>query len=185
MNKNNLEEKTKEFNNLRTTKLGDVGEEIVDNWFYLEGFDEWGTTDIYSVDHEKSHIIDRVVFTGGSVICFDVKTKTSRDLYPDISIDTPDYKKYKSLAENGNYVMVFFVDYKLKKCYGGFLSGVRKEKGIDSECWVDGRRYPFHVDSYGKGVTYLPLQNMTDYFSLSDDDIERLKPFIGGNKQDY
>lgn len=183
MNNKILEdEKTKNFNNLKTTKLGDIGEELVDKWFYSEGFDGWGTSDIYSVNHEKSHVIDRVVFASGSVICFDVKTKSSRDLYSDISIDTPDYKTYKKLAENGNYVMVFFVDYKLGRCYGGFLSGVRSEKGIDSECWIDGRRYPHHVSSNSGGVTYLPLQNMTEFFDLSDDDLERLKPFTGGNK---
>ena len=174
--------KNEDFHNLQTTKLGDIGEELVDNFLYLEGFDGWGTSDIYKVSHEKSHIIDRVMFTAGSMIAFDVKTKSSRDLYPDISIDTPDYKTYKKLAENGNYVMVFFVDYKLKKCYGGFLSGIRIERGIDSECYVNGVRYPYHVDSFGKSVTYLPLQNMTDYFDLTDNDIERLKPFIGGNK---
>ena len=178
MKKLEEDKKTIEFNSLKTTKLGDVGEEIVDNWLYMESFDGWGTSDIYSVNHEKSHIIDRVVFTSGSVICFDVKTKSSRDLYPDISIDTPDYKKYKRLAENGNYVMVFFVDHKLKKCYGGFLSGERNERGIDSESWVNGVRYPHHVNSN----TYLPLQNMTDYFELTDDDLERLKPFIGSKK---
>lgn len=164
--------KNEDFHNLQTTKLGDIGEEIVDKWLYMEGFDGWGTSDIYVPNHNGSHIIDRVMFLSGSVICFDVKTKSSRDLYSDVGIDTNDYKKYKMLANSGVHVMLFFVDVKLGKCYGGFLGD------IDKEYYIGRNRYPLHSQtSYGFDVTYFPIDIMKEYFVIEEEDLVRLRKF--------
>lgn len=154
-----------EFNELRSTKKGEVGEELV------KDFIEWEYGMVYSPPKKKPHVIDGTYYMSGSFIPYEVKTKEERDLYPDYGIDYADYKKYKNLAVN-HHVQLFFVDYRIKKCVGGFLGD------IDKEFCSDGKYYPKRGRTYkGEKMIYFPTELLETYFDLTEEECKSIEEF--------
>lgn len=140
------------FKDLETTQKGDAGEILVDKFLVEKG------VMIYAPILDGSHPVDRILYNSKKKQFFfaDTKTKSCRELYPDSCIDVKDYKHYKEISEKFNIpVILFFVDFKNKKCYGGNLEKISKPyKG-----------YP----KYGMAkeeLIYFPLELMDTFFDL-------------------
>lgn len=146
------------FKNKSTTKLGELGEEMVLNEFCrAKGYFPFRP----SIDN-TSHPIDGICMDPktGKKFNIDIKTKSSRIYYPDTGCDTADIKKYLEYADP---TYLLFVDPKSGNVYGNWLQKLKKNMVVDGK------------------LTFLQLKDMTEYRKLTQDEILQLKNYENSN----
>ncbi len=137
---------------MSTTKIGDIGEQIVKNYLTESN---WL---VYQAPKDKAHLIDWILVTPDmkNMAIADAKTKPRRKHYPDTGIDYRHYLRYKNLQDKYN------VDAFMRKMYGNMLSELTKQVN------VNGQRYPLH-DEYHGNIIYFPLVQMTQISMILGD----------------
>lgn len=144
-----------DFNQLPTTKRGDIGEQIVDDYLIERG------CRLYKPE-EGPHPIDRfMVNAAGHAFAYDVKTYPRLFSSNKTGIDIPDYYKYCQMDPVP--VLLFFVD-----AFEGCLYFHQLNR-------KDGHRAPV----FDKQKVYFHLSDMTFCRSLTAGEVAR----IGGIKQ--
>lgn len=139
------------FNDQPETKIGDIGEEVINEYLVKSGFI------LYKPINNEAHLIDGfAVRSMKDIFAFDVKTKPRRLKYEDTGIDISHYERYKYITTKYKIpVFLFFVDGLYKKVYGNYLSVLEQECG----------NYPLKQ----KGIIYFPLNKMIIISELPDD----------------
>jgi hypothetical protein len=105
------------FRDLLTTRKGEIGENIVEQYLRDQGFQTYKSTDL-----DNSHTTDFLGIRRGKVMVCDAKAKPLRVNRCDTGIDLVHWHRYKALGEaHGMRVFIFFVDEDLGLVYGNFL----------------------------------------------------------------
>lgn len=141
----------------RVTK-GRIGERIVDDWLVRKGFVP------YRPIEGVAHPFDRLVASRDkrTIRVVEVKSKPRRERYPDTGISVGHFQDYRHIEDTYNVpVFIAFVDERLKKVYGNFLSELCKSNG----------RYPL-VQS---GIIYFPLCHMKRLADLTEEQCVELE----------
>jgi hypothetical protein len=107
------------FQQLPTTRRGDVGEVIADRYFDAQG---WHS---YKPPTGPPHPVDRVLMTKSGIFAVDVKTYARQFSRPSTGIDTADHKKYLTIEDGGLPVVLFFIDPFEGCIYSGRISQLR------------------------------------------------------------
>ena len=153
-----------EFKDMQTTKKGDYGECLVDEYYIHNGYTPYAPT------IEGAHTIDRMYCKKSTTDIFiaDIKAKPFRNSYPDTGLNTKHYNEYISASlKLGVEVRLIFVDEKMGRMYGNTLTNLMKyaEFGIHSYPWEHGKQ------------TYFLLSSMKKMRDLTLDEIEKLRSF--------
>ena len=146
----------------RETKIGDYGEALVQQ--YLE---EHGCICYKSVT-PKAHPLDYlVVWPDKTINGVEVKTKPSRDKYPDTGFNLKHYYGYKQFTDALKISMrIYFVDSKCGRIYGNYLCELDKPR------MSEGRSYPREESSWnGQLIRYYPLDVMIPIRDLTNEEI--------------
>jgi hypothetical protein len=127
-------------------KYGEWGEKLVDDWMKSKK-----NIVVYGPITEGSHPVDRIAYNKNTHewFYFDVKTKKSNDKFNNQGIDLIDYEKYKNMDHK---VILFFVDERLQKCYGGVLNKIDANKSV------------FMAEK--EKVIFFPIEDMEMFFEL-------------------
>ncbi|MEL7246919.1 MAG: hypothetical protein AAFO03_00820 [Bacteroidota bacterium] len=151
----------KNFKQLKTTRKGEYGEEIVQE--LLIG---WGFT-IYPAP-EEAHPVDFLTWKEGELTAIDVKTYPRYFSSESTGIDRADYRTYKNLSTAYRLpVKLFFVDQFEGAVYGHRLSYLE----------------PFKQHRDGK--VCFPLSAMQYVRPLTDEEVNRLTELSSVNYSQY
>lgn len=123
------------FQQLPTTKRGNVGEAIADSYFSAKGWFPYSPP-------TGPHPIDRILMTDSGLFAVDVKTYPRQFSRPETGIDTADHNKYLKLEKDGLPVVLFFVDAFEGCIYSGRINQLK------------------HHAHQHQRKTYYPLQRM-------------------------
>jgi len=138
------------FQELTTTKKGNLGEYIVDKYLLGKNIIPY----IPHPDNNTAHPFDRLCASRDkkNVFIAEVKTKASRNYYPDTGFDLRSYKQYKFIENKyGVEIWIFFVDENINKVYGNKLSKLET---------------PIEIIHKGKTLKYPLTQNNIIFFPL-------------------
>jgi len=153
-------------------KSGDLGEDIVEEYFLKKGF-------IRLQKHEeRSHGYDFMFKKNDKKFIVEVKTKPKRVKYNDTGFDLHSYKNYKRIQNKKN-IKVFnaFVDFKLKQIYGNWLDILNDNKGDNELC----SKYP--IIDFDNNLVFFDLNKMIVLCELNNNQIEQLKKYSKMNKK--
>lgn len=140
------------FQNLTTTKLGNVGET------YIVEFAKSKGAKPYIPAFDASFPVDSLCLKNGKVFSIEVKSKPRMLKYELTGFDLVDFETYKKLEFP---VYILFCDYITKSLYGNWISELDKQP-----------------KSYFTGaVVTFPLSAMTIYRGLSNIEVEELKKY--------
>lgn len=108
------------FRDRITTRKGEIGERIVEQWLRDHGYEVFRPGDL-----GNSHTADFLTLPKkarcGVIVC-DAKAKAARLKYQDTGFDIEHWHRYRSMGEaHGMRVFIFWVDEDLGKIYGNFL----------------------------------------------------------------
>lgn len=156
------------FLELKTTKKGTLGEYIVDKYLLGKNIIPY----LPSSDFEGAHPFDRLCATRDkkNVFIAEVKTKASRNYYPDTGFDLRSYKQYKFIENKyGIEIWVFFVDENIKKVYGNKLSKLE----TPTEITYNGKnlKYPLTQNN----IIFFPLEYMVNICDIDEKLSQKLK----------
>lgn len=174
------------FNELTTTKKGNLGESIVDKYLLGKNIIPY----IPHPENETAHPFDRLCASRDkkNVFIAEVKTKPSRNFYPDTGINLKSYKEYKFIQDKYSIeIWMFFVDENINKIYGNKLSKL----DIPIEIVFKGKTisYPLtQKNNYGVPIIYFPLEYMINICDIDNKLSQKLKTlstrnyeYLGGN----
>ena len=101
------------FQKLRTTKLGEAGEALIEKHFTAKGWT------IYRPKRGKRHPLDMIgIDLQGRVLLIEVKTYPKRWAYSDTGIDARDWLAYLEIQrKNPNPILLVFIDIAQKSAY--------------------------------------------------------------------
>jgi hypothetical protein len=137
------------FNDLNTTKLGTVAENIIIAEFGIsKGYMP------YTPLINASHPIDCIMMSGTSMWLLDVKCKSRRKYFADTGFDTTDVEKY---MQQKIPVYILWADIIEKKIYGNWLKKLYPYKKVE------------------KDITYFPLDQMIFFRDLTENEYIQLK----------
>ena len=161
------------FNELTTTKKGDLGESIVDAYIKSKGIVP------YKPDADQPHPFDRLCASADkkNLYIVEVKTKAKRKRYPDTGIDISAFDGYNDIQKKYNImVFMFFVDEEAGEIYGGLLNEISKKHYV----FDSGRHlgYPLRA----RGIIYFPIELMKPYSRISDIAVNELKNLTTKNR---
>jgi hypothetical protein len=140
------------FQNLTTTKLGNVGEKYITEFAKSKGAKP------YIPAFDASFPVDSLCLKNGKVFSIEVKSKPRFQHYQITGYDLKDHQEYISLDFP---VYVLFCDYVSKQIYGAWAKELDKmEKSY-----------------FTGGVVAFPLSAMTIYRGLSNIEVEELKKY--------
>lgn len=143
------------FNDLKTTKLGYLGEKHIPEFCSAKG------VKCYQPTTEGSHPVDSMGMTkNNKVFGVEVKTKPRLTFYNKTGFDLADYKTYINLDFP---VYVLFVDHLTESIYGQWLSKLSHFKEIQGT------------------FVYFPLDCMELYRELTREEINELKLHSSSN----
>ncbi len=145
---------------------GNLAEAIVDRIMVKRGYMP------YLPGEEGGHPFDRLYAHRNRMHLFpaDVKGKPARTFWPDTGIDIRVYREYCRVQETlKTDMLLFFVDEDRKRVYGGTLNKLSKPTVIDHR----GKQVAYPLED--RGIIYFPLENMTDFCTISDEEAEELK----------
>lgn len=161
------------FQELTTTKKGNLGEYIVDKYLLGKNIIPY----IPHPDNNTAHPFDRLCASRDkkNVFIAEVKTKPSRNYYPDTGINLKAYDEYKFIQDKYKIeIWMFFVDENINKVYGNKLSKL----DIPIEIIFKGKRinYPLtQQNNYGTKIIYFPIEYMIDICNIDDNISQELK----------
>lgn len=154
--------------------LGDYAEKLVTDYLISKQYVTYGTLTEGSHPFDnlfakKKEGIWRIFFT-------DTKAKPKMLIYNATGIDLADYEHYIDIQERyGMRCFIYFVDYKLKKCYGNYLNKliIRHTDGEFS--------YPrFGIkDNRGEDLVIFHMNNMRDIFDINENQCHMLEQLSG------
>jgi len=135
------------FNDLQTTKKGEIGEDLVKKWLEEKG---WV---IYEPTTDGPHVFDKLAIKDKKqIMIIEVKTKARRNYYPDTGIDVRHYEGYKLITQIMKVdIFLVFVDEMIGQVYGNKLNFL--EEPIETS---DCTKYPLIEN----GIIYFPLERM-------------------------
>lgn len=162
------------FNELTTTKKGNLGESIVDKYLLGKNIIPY----IPHPENETAHPFDRLCASRDkkNVFIAEVKTKPSRNFYPDTGFDLRSYKQYKFIENKyGIEIWVFFVDENIKKVYGNKLSKLE----TPTEITYNGKilKYPLIQNN----IIFFPLKHMNNICDIDEKLSQKLKSLSSRN----
>lgn len=101
------------FQKLRTTKLGEAGEALIEKHFTAKGWT------IYRPKKGRRHPLDMIgIDQSGQVVLIEVKTYPRRWAYSDTGIDARDWRSYLEIhRKNPNPILLVFIDIYEKRVY--------------------------------------------------------------------
>jgi len=135
------------FQQLPTTRRGNIGEAIADGYFKSQGWFPYSAP-------EGSHPIDRVLMTDCGVFAVDVKTYPRQFSRPCTGIDLPDHHKYLAIEATGLPVVLFFVDH-----FEGCIYSGRIAKLSQAAKHYDGKTYyPLRLMKFVRRLTAAELE---------------------------
>lgn len=165
------------FRNLNTTRKGEIGERIAEQWLRTRGLEVFRPTDV-----GQPHTVDRFLVDrrnpGKAFIC-DVKTKPRRHKYADTGVDLRHWHKYVGLSEQHNMpALLTFVDEMEGRVYGNFIHILDHEPR-----WIEGKWYPSTENNGRDQIRYWHLSVMETFGVLSPEDIETLRALSTRNSE--
>lgn len=145
----------KNFKELDTTKVGDIGETYIAEFAESKGMKHWipGKDGSYPVDSICYHIKNKKHYA------VEVKTKP-RFKYKDLT--GYDYNDHEFYLQYEFPVYILFIDYYSKSIYGQWVKKLDEHKEL--------MHMPNSVDTYT-----FPLNIMTKYRDLTEEEVEALK----------
>lgn len=161
------------FQKLQTTKKGNLGEYIVDKYLLNKNIIPY----IPHPENNTAHPFDRLCASRDkkNVFIAEVKTKASRNLYPDTGFNLKSYEEYKFIQDKyGIEIWIFFVDENINKIYGNKLS--KLDIPIDIEYKGRKLKYPLiQPNNYGRKIIYFPLACMVPVCDIDIELSQKLK----------
>lgn len=167
-------QKNSSFENLITTKKGNLGERIIidllekKNWI------------CYQAITEKAHGFDIMASKNKSNLCIiEVKSKAKRTYYPDTGVDLRNYKKYVDVhLKYGIPFYIIFIDENMKKIYGNTIEKLSQKTSVIH----NGKtlNYPLKQN----GLIYFPMKNMVEICEITDECADQLKQ-LSSRKYNY
>lgn len=161
------------FTQLRTTKKGDFGEDIV-----RELLIKWGFT-IYPAPDE-SHPVDFLVWKDGEFTAIDVKTYPRLFSKDCTGIDKADFVMYQRITTAHKMpVKLFFVDQFERKVYGhrlDYLARFKKQSGTKV-------LFPLSAMIEAKTLTDEEVSRLTELSSINYSQYEHLPRYFSKNQQ--
>ena len=154
------------------TKIGNIGEQIIRNFFERNGYI------CYQPVTDGAHLLDFFFFKKNKgIIAADVKTKPSRNKYPDTGFNLKHYEAYnKFISEHNMMMFIFFVDPRKKEIYGNFLHELDKQR------ISNGMLYPLDEKTkFGTWIRYYPLEAMIHIADLSNYEVSALMNVKGSD----
>lgn len=144
----------------KETKIGDYGEALIKK--YLEDL----KFICYKPVTDGSHLFDFLIYREDkSPIAVEVKTKPSRNKYPDTGFDYRHYLRYKRYTEETNTRMIiYFVDSIKGEIYGNYLDELDKPRRSQNIS------YPRDEYIGGREIRYFPLEAMKKIRDLTDNE---------------
>lgn len=159
-----METKKTNFEDLKTTRKGKIGEDAIIDWLEKKG---WV---VYSPKTKSAHWFDNLVVKDKSYIrVVEVKTKAKMKFYDGTGIDTRHLREYQKFVNNHKDIemWILFVDEELEQVYGNELIKLLKEVvGKDS------RKYPLYV--CGGKIVLFAMSNMK-FFDIKGIDWDNIK----------
>lgn len=150
-----------DFNKLKTTIVGNIGEE------YINEFSSHFGCKPYTPSISQSNPVDSLNACKNKkknkwdLVSIEIKTKPRLIYYPKTGFDKNDFEEYKEFPTK---VCVVFVDYLEKSIYYQWISELEKHKEV-----MNGHLVVF------------PLSIMKKYRDLTDDEVELLKKHCNSN----
>ena len=136
------------FLNLRTTRKGAIGEQIIKDWIKAKGWQ-------YEAAPDRAHTVDFHVNMDGEQIAIEVKTYARRYSSTDTGIDVKDYSTYCGMHLR---VLLLFVDPFEQAIYGQWINRLA-------------------VDSSGGGKVYFRLHQFRVLRALTASELARLDKY--------
>ena len=156
-----------EFNKLPTTIKGTLGEVVVDKYLLGKNIIP------YSPQGNIAHPFDRLCASTNkkNIFIAEVKTKASRNYFPDTGINIKSYKEYKFIQDKyGIDIWMFFVDENKKEIYGNKLSKL----DIPTEINYNGKKLAYPLIEQNN-IIYFPLEYMIHVCDIDEKISQELK----------
>ena len=148
------------FESLKTTKKGNVAEDIVQQKLLDKGYF------IYKSVTNKSHHFDFLIHDKkGNVFALEIKCKELRNKYPDTGFPLTSWKKYMAINKKIKF-MILWIDYKKEEIYGNELDELIKPVIIDE------RQYP-KLETHS--IIYFSYNQMKVYCKLNEEEVLKIK----------
>ncbi len=145
-----------DFNNLPTTKLGNIGEGFISEFCRAKKARSYGPS------MDGSNPVDSFCINESlRVFGIEVKTKARLSMENATGYDEDDHKKYLAMDVP---VYILFVDYLYRKIYGQWVKKLDKVK-----------------QSFADGLLIFPLEEMEIYRELTKDEIKELSEASNSN----
>lgn len=153
------------WQNKNDVVVGNIGERIVRDILNSKGYVLYAP-----LNHELAHAFDMLAEKDKKdLFIVEVKTKRSREEYPDTGVDTRNYWVYKELSEKHNLpIFVYFVDYHLGEIYGNYLDILEENITI----YFENRELDY--PRFEGGIIYFPLQSMVHIDYLTNKEIDEI-----------
>jgi len=155
------------FNELITTKKGDYGEQLVDEYLINCGYI------IYKPISNNAHSFDRIIsYKKERLTIVEIKSKSKRKYFPDTGIDYKFYIEYINKSKELNIpVFLIFVDEESKKVYGNLLSVL-----CESQKFII-RNKTINYPLIEKDIIYFHMDNMKQLFEITEEQSKQLKQY--------
>lgn len=156
------------FADKRTTRLGAVGERIVDEHLAAKGFVPYAPS-----LSDCPHAFDRLIVKRNKreVFIAECKTKPQRVRYPDQGIDIRHYNEYRYIQDKyGLRTFLFFVDSDRAAVYGHWLDVLDEPREVEVRP-RETRQYPWRSG----GIIYFPTEIMRHIRNLDPDVVMELR----------
>lgn len=165
---------SREWNNKIEVKKGNIGEDIIQEYFENEGYV------IYKAVTDKSHPVDLLAFKNNLLeFAIEVKTYPKYKIHHYTGVNENNYNSYIDFFKKNNKdVFLIFIDIDMKKIYGNFISKLIEEVLIDGEIYpslkqtkTKGNKMVFHLSM---------LENLN--IQLEDEIIKKIKEYDTNNR---
>lgn len=172
-----------DFSQLRTTRLGKLGESIVKELMEKQGYISYAPTE------DKAHPFDTLYATPDkkNIFIVEVKTKPERVLHSDTGINESHFRDYRNIAEKYNLdVYLLFVDHDRKAIYGNLLSELWIGRDVWDEKAKRKQHYPWAQKSTsdGKTIIYYPTCAMKQFGTITIEQEQALEA-LSSRRIDY
>lgn len=141
------------FQDLQTTKLGNVGEKYISEFAQSKGAKAW------TPKEEMSYPVDSICMKDWKPFGIEAKTKPKMKYYDFTGFDTNDYNSYADATQKGFPIYILFIDSITNSIYGNWMKELELQ--------------PKKYFNDGKLITF-PMSAMTHYRYLSEEEVSEL-----------
>lgn len=160
------------FQDNETTKKGNIGEEIADQWLVSKGYMPYRPAQ----EVDRPHPFDRLTasFDKKTLRIVEVKSKAKRQKYPDTGINVRHFNDYIFVESKYDIeVFILFIDEEKGEIYGNFINKLAQEAQVTHNGKI--LNYPIRQKYQGTEIIYFPIENMLRIKKLTADQITELK----------